>query len=781
MNFDLNAQIPADSPDYAFYVNRAPFHAARGRAGDILICHLYFSGRASAKQKSPAEMLKKLAPVYFRTPGSITSGIRAVTEAIHQACQAQNHSLVTRESSRLGHLFLAVLRNDILLLQQSGLAPSLLKGSWGEKAFFDLDLLGSGLGSALLPSSRFFQAKVQSGDRLLISPALLASPRRPLPLQSQNLQNSASAWTVEFTPGKGRVVSSVQTQSAPNLSELVMPYLSISPVTSVSSLPTPDNHATEKTRVMIVRSPSSSANPDSYPKIGEADSRTPYAPHDQATFAPRDVSRTFATSTEATHQVQAPAFDSVESSVPEDSIYDTDEDEAPYEEDFSEELSTEGISTQSEEKPRLGERILRGIAYLSGSLRRFERKAESGLTRRGDLISRQVMGLIAVIVPITLALLAAVIYTRGGQQHQYNYYLSQAQASANNAPLMPTVNDRRIAWEQTLDWISQAREIKNSPEADAIERQALNALDAIEGGERLLFKPAFPMGSFPNAFFSRIISLGSDLYLLDKNEGQILHLNLSSQGYQLDNEFYCGPGKYINGEVGKLVDMTTVPIINPARAPLLAVDAQGNLLYCGAGLQANADSLPEPPGGWHNLRSIYYNETRLFVLDPAANTLWIYRGYDRDVQFKRPADSYFEDEPVRLLHATNVIVNSDELMLLHSDGHTSHCLASNVTGKLDCSDPWLYQDEREGVETIDFATLGFSEMALTAPPASSLVFLDASRAELYQFTLNLKLNRILRAGSSSKLPTKEATAMGFSEKRMVFLAFGNEVFYAMLP
>ena len=60
--------------------------------------------------------------------------------------------------------------------------------------------------------------------------------------------------------------------------------------------------------------------------------------------------------------------------------------------------------------------------------------------------------------------------------------------------------------------------------------------------------------------------------------------------------------------------------------------------------------------------------------------------------------------------------------------------------------------------------------------------LDPATAELYQFSLRLNLNQVLRSGlNDGSLPTAKATAFAVAANRQVFLAFGNSVYYAILP
>ena len=161
-------------------------------------------------------------------------------------------------------------------------------------------------------------------------------------------------------------------------------------------------------------------------------------------------------------------------------------------------------------------------------------------------------------------------------------------------------------------------------------------------------------------------------------------MTLRSQGYSQDEGFKCGPGSINGVQVGKLVDMLAIPINNPAKAPILAIDNTGNILFCSVGASPTAAALLPPDGGWQNLRSIAFDSGKLLVLDPGANAIWIYRGFSSN--FDQVPVSYFDDLPVKLQDAVDTAVSKDELFLLHTDGHSSHCLASQVSGLVTCDD-----------------------------------------------------------------------------------------------
>jgi len=311
--------------------------------------------------------------------------------------------------------------------------------------------------------------------------------------------------------------------------------------------------------------------------------------------------------------------------------------------------------------------------------------------------------------------------------------------------------------------------------------QAQNALDRLDGAVRLHYTTAYAASQLPSLQISRLVSVGNELYLLDQASGAVLHMSPSGSVYNLDLEFKCAPGVVDGIQVGKLVEVMSVPINNAAKAPLFALDTEGNGLFCQPKKDPVAISLLPPDSGWGKVQSAFYDSGRLFVLDSAKNALWIYRG--TSMNYTEPPDSYFEDMTIDLSTAVAAAGSGDELFVLFEDGHTMHCLASNVTGLVSCDDPYPYIDGRTSAASqLDFGNLHFSQLAYSPPPDPSLYYLEADKAELYQFSLRLNLNRILRADvESGSLPKKVATAFNVSTNRLVFLAFGNELYYASLP
>jgi hypothetical protein len=132
-------------------------------------------------------------------------------------------------------------------------------------------------------------------------------------------------------------------------------------------------------------------------------------------------------------------------------------------------------------------------------------------------------------------------------------------------------------------------------------------------------------------------------------------------------------------------------------------------------------------------------------------------------------------------------VNADELYLLRANGEMVECTYSHMKDyKLtECEDPAPYSDMRSGNEpqAITFPDAQFVQMRLTAAPDSSIYLLDTHGSSLFHFSLQRNLQKIIQPlfVDSGYRPKFAASSMAISPSKMVFLAFGNQIFYGPLP
>ena len=771
MKFDLTTYSFENHQHRLLLTASAGKGAARGREEDSLLLKLWPSEAISLSDAVLDQALAKLALAFFKTSGSVTNAMRGLADSLNKTFLSGNSQLQEKDTWQTTSLLIGVIHHETLFVGINGKAEALLIRKDGREHLFDTELDPRGLGLSSVVHPRFFQTAVTDGDFVLLAqeiPADLLASDRLSPdttILGEFVPFLGGTDVIRLTYGEGlslkarldpkpvQATPEIQENEEPTEPEVVEPQEIIWPeeVLEPSEVEGDNGSLADdlfRNVPLVNLSAAQEAKPESKPD------EKPETPHEEPVVLP-----------------EAPVI------IPQ---------EPAAEPVRKEEAQSAPIFDVEQFKTGALQTVAKGAGFLKG----VEEKTEAIIQKSGEKkreegkpvteLSALSKWLIAILVPLLLVALTTFIYLSQGQGNEYGYYLAQAEASANNAAQMQTDELKREGWNQTIEWLDKAAAYQKSEEVNALYLRARLALDALDGAKRLIYKPAFAAGLFPGMNVTNIIALNRDLYLLDQTNGEVKHLTLQSQGYSLDETFRCAPGNIGGVQVGKLVDMLAIPINNPAKAPILAIDAAGNVLFCSVGAGPTAAALLPPDGGWQNLKSIAFDSGKLLVLDSGANAIWIYRGFSSN--FDQVPVSYFDALPVQLQDAIDLAANKDELFLLHADGHSSHCLASQISGLVTCDDPYPYQDATNGKAGVDFASLKFNQMAYSPPPDPSIYFLDPDGAELYQFSLRLNLNQVLRSGlNDGSLPTDRATAFAVAANRQVFLAFGNAVYYAILP
>ena len=784
-NLELICTNPSALP--GFFGAAIPKRTARGREEDNLLMLLSQKSGEPLSADLVRKWLENSSAIFYKSSGSVTSAMRAVIFALNGALAEKNLLLPPESLSVSAHLSLGVIHHNTLFLAQAGLSQAVLAKPGARAFFFDPDLDPRGLGLTQVPRMRFFQQAVDEGDVILFSTqfpaAFLAnsggSAQPELKTLLDELESNqplpAEVGLARVRAGEGAVLWAAAIPEPTAAQSVAEPPAQTEPL-----IPAAEAEADFAAHAQMEVSAQLEAAPEPELTGGAQTSAAAELPSEGAQSVPEAVP----IETEAAAELQP-------SLLPEQPAASGRRAARYYSEQTPEKAPRDRAAEKAARKLRrqtayrkvadgagtmnkLGEGL---AAFLTGEKKRsVEEQTESAELSRGTKL------LLAVLVPLLVVGILSAIYISQGQGSQYAYLMAQAQAAAENAAAMQGAAAQREAWQQVLSWLDQAETYRQSSELRALRVRAQDALDVLDGAVRLVYKPAYTSTMMTGLEISRIVSVGTDLYLLDKATGTVLHLSPSSGGYVPDLEFNCQPGLRDGVQVRELADVLAVPINNAARAPILALDANGNGLLCGVGKEPKAFALIPPDGGFGKIQAVLYDAGRLFVLDTIRNALWIYRG--ANLEYTNPPDSYFEEKPIDLTQAVGAAVSGDELFLLFSDGRSSHCLASNVTGTVECEDLYVYQDARGGAEagTLDFEAIRFSQLAYSPPPDPSLYYLAAERAELYQFSLRLNLNRVLRAGAGGgSLRGRPVTAFNVGSNRNVYLAFGSELYYAVIP
>jgi hypothetical protein len=395
------------------------------------------------------------------------------------------------------------------------------------------------------------------------------------------------------------------------------------------------------------------------------------------------------------------------------------------------------------------------------------------------------MAFLAIVIPLVIVTIAAVIYTRFGSvtQYQENYAKALEQASLARGQADPA--EVRLAWERSLYYLDRADSYQRTQDSQDLRQQAQTALDNMDGILRLDFHKAIIGALSHSVEISRMAATDTDLYLLDAGRGTILRAYMTSQGYEVDTSFSCDPGQYGTTVVGALIDLAALPMSNIYNARILAMDGNGTLLYCGLSDPVAVPLVP-PQLGWRGITAFTLDSDgkNLYILDPTGNAIWQYAGAFGEFT-DLPIMFFGEQVPQNMSTAIDLAANSADLYLLYQDGHITACPQTRYdVAPMRCTDPATFVDtrpERQPGPKINDAI--FTRMTFASPPDPSLYMLESLTRAVYRFSPradSIELRGQFRPSAEQNNDTFSgpATAMAISPNRYIFLSIGNQVYFA---
>ena len=396
----------------------------------------------------------------------------------------------------------------------------------------------------------------------------------------------------------------------------------------------------------------------------------------------------------------------------------------------------------------------------------------------------RVMGLIAILVPIMVVVLVAAVYLFFGRDQLYINYLERAQSAAAIAAVSADPAEVRQAWQGVVFYAERAAHYEEDAQTAAnLLAQAQAALDALDAIRRVEFSPALFQPLALDAHISRMVATNNEIYMLNATDGSILRAFLAGDGagggYQLDADFSCEPGPYGDFIVSELVDLVPLPRGNALDADILAMDANGNVIYCASGERPSARALVPPASNWGRPRALAVENGNLYVLDPLNNAVWIYFG--EDYSYAEAPRFFFGAEVPSLRRMLDLAVEGDDLYLINEDGRIAICkFSADLDNPSTCEDPAQYTDTRPGrLPGPQIEGANFEQIQIGEPPQPSLYLLDPVARAIYRFSLSLGLDAQFQ--SIVPLPEGLATAFAITPNRAILLAIENDVYIGFIP
>jgi hypothetical protein len=631
----------------------------------------------------------------------------------------------------------------------------------------DPALSGKGLGLSQAASSYFTQTDLQPGDRLIFSGKLPDKWEGALSQIGRDSIESTRRKLLSLSQGDVNAVI-IRAEEGTGEMNVMRPAPSTGPVSKAMTSPPPTSTEglppTSETEYETLEPPQEEIEepeftPSAYgipPQIEEDG-----LPEIEQVLPEFPVSIPRSTSGDAS-EPEAPPLREMDEPI-------MDEPEEPCEPSEATRQVARGLVGGIRASRRMGDAFTRN---LSKFLPNLLPGSEGGTTS-----SSLIMIFIAIVIPLLVVVAGVTVYLRFGRSYQYDNLFLQAESARTQAVSAGDPARQRDGWQAVLFYLDKAEVYRTTPESESLREEAQANLDQLLGIQRLNFYPAFNGGV--NAQISRLAANETDLYMLDAERGRVLHAGQVGRTFELDAAFRCEGGEYGEYRVGPIVDIIILPRLNSMNAAVLGIDAGGNLLYCSPGQVGQAIPLAVPDTNWGRVTGITYDSGNLYVLDAPSRAIWVYTG--QEASFIGRPYFFFGGQIPDIEDAIDLVVNGDELYLLHADGHLSTCSYSRLdTVPTRCEDPAPLVNAIPAYQDIDlFGGAHIIQMMLTPPPDSTLVLLDADNRNIMRVSpRTLELQNQIYPMPGSSLQPGPAGAMTINPNRVLYLAVDNQVYFA---
>lgn len=756
-----------------------PHHAARGREKDQLVMLLTLEG-GTLPAEIQQEMLEKMAGVYYKTRGTVTNALKIIVEQLNDRLLARNVRLQGKGSPILGIFNAVALHGSMVYFAHAGPTSAFLLANKAVEQFRDSTGMVRGLGISKAVYVRYFRGEVQPGDMVLLSakPASSWNAKNLAGSPQLNLDQIRRRLLIEdprdlrfimlrLNRGKGIIQTAplIPVEAPP----VIQPEAEPGETATVEEIspeipPEPANVPTAQIMEPIVEMPP--------PTHAETSPPPPVSIEEPPGFPPHLESEKLQVEEEQAPWETEPARVELPQQMDEADLIRS-----------ARRQQAERRARQTVSAALSGGRSMR--EKTSAFLRRFLPRLLPGQADKLPALSPALMVFIAIAVPLVIVAAASTAYIRSGRNEQHRAYLVQAQTLLEQANVQSDLTLKRVNMDAALEWITKAETYGVSEESTVLKEQAQSALDSLDGVRRVKLELALPGGFDTNVRITRMISSpAEDLFLLDANSGRVFRLVYTRPGYEVDNQFVCGPGVIGGLIIGTLVDIAAAPVGNNFNAAVIGVDEFGNILYCSTNPgNTIASTLPPPDAGWLTIKAISVDNSSMLVLDTGSNAVWRYEGFN--AEYLNPPRFFFDSDVPNLTAGIDLFQNRDELYVLNQDGHMIQCTYSNIeTTPTRCKDPYPFQITglNQASQEVVTPVAHFERMQMTQPPEPSVYFLDSSGPAIYQFSLVMNFVSQLRPSPGSReTPQTAPTGFVVTSGRNLVVAFGSQIYSSPLP
>ncbi len=749
-------------------VERAGKNAHRHRQSDVFAIQIVTEGSTHFSGEELQNLLSDASEIFYRTQGSVTRAMQSVIDRVNKEFYDKNSEWGYEGKQALGSVNVCVYHNDWIFIGQAGDAFVYHIGENSYALYGESSESQDKLGVSRRIQVRFFQCGITAGDLLLMSPKahgswksyyLAKSHALPISQLKRRLHNQMiqdfSVVVLKSEAGTGRVREG-------------------------------NWLAAEK------------ADETERGEVGQRAELPEDADHkrkEDKTFQ-EDETSSVLIETKKRQETAEPAYSDAVGKDGQDTLSIIEgETETTSSTSVMQKAGSQSADSQPSDLIKFIARTwMRGKTFrakMQLSLSRIYRKIFPGKSTVAGR-PRTLQALITFILPAILTIGSLFIFTNSGKDEQYNAFMDLAYEKSTAAETVASAAEQKTLWVDVLDLVIKAEDYRVTNESRQLFTRAQSIIDKMELTSRLNFRPAMTQPFPESARISTIKDSSSGTYLLDMTTGNVLRVFVNSKGFlELDEEFVCQPRDYGLVDMGNIVDFVVLPANNMGYK-ILAVDADGDVLYCQPGKQPVSRTLTVPEGGWGEISHAIYVQDRLLILDAAKNAIWVYETSDeaeRDlagIVFVESPISFFDEDNPDIGGAIGAVINQEDLYILHEDGHMTLCqYGYEGVRQTECTDPAAFTDNRTSSENKKpwiFLGTNFIRMDQAMFPQPSIYLLDKNSGTIFQFSMQLNLENTLKPqiNRDFPLPESEPTGFGILLDQEVLLAFNNSLYTAPL-
>ncbi|MCC6973396.1 MAG: SpoIIE family protein phosphatase [Anaerolineae bacterium] len=669
-------------------VELPPRKVSRGREGDTFFTLIAPAGKTQGEAEFYNNLARYAADQYFRSTGSVTSGLREVIHTINT--QLLDHAAAANKRLSVSMSAL-VLRGHEVYLARAGSALCLIKRGTEFTVLPDLptDLLSPEvpqLGMESTPEVRLARYEIAPGDVLLMADTGLCH-NEPAQLE-QAFEQGGLTGTIDGVKALNPVA----------LQAMVIEFVSADTPDPIASTAVKNALSTSAPNTIIESAPKP-------PKRQTGTIRIPLNPPQPKRLTSTPV-ESAPSPTEAPVETDSSAVGAAQ----------------PH---FLARIGT-GLN-------RVGQMINRGV----------DRLLPEPTTESGPHIPTMLAAALAILVPVVIVFVIVGLRLSQFDMTQFEQQVQEVVTAAEQARMisLEDVSRARTVWMGVLQRV-EVVETSSGRTADPILMQiraeAQGIIDKFDKVTRrdLTLLRNLGQGAVVG---DPIIRGGADLYTLDRANNAIYRDTLNPNAVTLitrSSQPVVQRGQAVGASsVRKLVDMAWVAEGGTQRNNVLAaLDTQGILVTYSPTFAPATSQRLAGADLWGEPNAIYVWRGNLYLLDPKENQIWRYRPVGNS--YPNPPEQYFENDPrPDLSVAVDIAIDSaGNMYVLFADG---------TLGKYNAGEEqaFAYSAMPEGGSPRSGAAMYLDSDS----PLPAIYILDPADQSIFQVTLSGAFRMRLRA------------------------------------